>query len=57
VNITSSTGDACHYDIQSMSNKESRDIFRDNALNANLYICNNDGDEQFSVEKLINLLN
>lgn len=57
VNIISSTGDICHYDIENLSNKESRDIFRDHALNANLRICNKNGEEQFSVEKFRDLLN
>jgi hypothetical protein len=57
VNIISITGDICHYDIEKLSNKESKDIFRNHALNANLIICNNDGEEQFSVEKFKNSLN
>ena len=57
MNIISSTGDICHYDIENLPNKESRDIFRKHALNANLIICNNDGEEQFSVEKFKNSLN
>ena len=57
VNIISSTCDICHYDIENLPNKESRDIFRKHALNSNLIICNNDGEEQFSVEKFKNSLN
>jgi len=57
VNKESNTGDICHYDIENLSDKERRDIFRNHASNANLYICNNDGEEEFSVEKFRNMLN
>jgi hypothetical protein len=53
----SSTGDICHYDIENLPNKEGRDLFRNHALNANLIICDNDSEEQFTVEKFRNSLN
>lgn len=57
VNIRSNTGDDCHYDIVNLSNGESRRLFRDHALNANLRICNSDDEKQFSVEEFRDLLN
>lgn len=57
VNRASNTGDICHYDIENLSDKETRGIFRNHALNANLSICNNDGAEEFSVYKFRDLLN
>lgn len=56
VNRPSNTGDICHYDIENLSHKESRDIFRNHASNSNLYICNNDNEDQFSIEKFRDLI-
>jgi hypothetical protein len=57
INRKSNTGDICHYDIENLSDKETRDIFRNHASNANLCICNNDGEEEFSVNKFRDMLN
>ena len=51
VSRISTAGDICHYDIENISHKEGRDIFRNYASNANLYICNNDNEDKFSIEK------
>ena len=57
MNRESNTGDICHYDIGNLSNRESRNIFRNYATNDDLFICNNDNEEPFSIEKLNNLIN
>ena len=51
------TGDICHYDIEKLSHKEAKEIFGDHALNDNLFFCNSDEEEPFSVNKLKELLN
>jgi len=53
----SNTGDICHYDIKNLSNKEAKEIFREHAKSNNFFICNPDGEEPFTIEKLKNLIN
>lgn len=57
VNRESITGDVCHYDIENLSHKQAKEIFRDHASNDNLFICNPDDGEPFTIEKLRSLLN
>lgn len=57
VNRLSNTGDICHYDIEKLSHREEKNIFSSHVSNGDLFICNNNGEGPFSVEKLKELIN